>query len=193
MKKMCLVVVLVIAAVSMVSAMQFGVRGGIVMSKFTEDIEGIEPGVNTGLTAGLCMHMPLPAMENLVIIGEANYVQKGSKYEEEGDEIFINTDYIELAAMGKFMVNDFIGIYAGPVWAFLSKAEIEFKGYGTEDIKDYMKSSEMSLNVGAQVGFGPLFVDGRYNLGLSDNNDDFIESSMEAKTRTFSFTVGYLF
>ncbi len=122
MKKICLVIVLVIAAFAMVSSMQFGVRGGIVISKFTEDVENIDPGVNTGLTVGLCMHMPLPAMENLVIMGEANYIQKGSKYEFSGEELFFNTNYFELAAMGKFMVNDMIGIYAGPVWAFLSSA-----------------------------------------------------------------------
>jgi len=192
MKKICLVVVLLLAVVAMASAMQFGVRAGIVMSKFTEDVEGIDPGVNTGLVGGVCLHMPLPLMENLVIMGEANYIQKGSKYEEGGEEILFNTDYFELAAMGKFMLNDFIGLYAGPSFAFLTKAEVEFPG-GTEDIKDYVKSSEMSLNVGAQVNLGPLFVDGRYNLGLTDNNDELGEGDFEAKTRTFSFAVGYLF
>ena len=52
MKKMLMIVVLMVLAVSMVSATQFGVKAGLVMSKFTEDFEGVEPGVNTGLLFG---------------------------------------------------------------------------------------------------------------------------------------------
>ena len=190
MKKMLMIVFLMVLAVSMVSATQFGVKAGLVMSKFTEDFEGVEPGVNTGLLFGAMIHMPLPVLP-LTIIGEANYIQKGSEYEESGDEVNFNTDYIELTALAKYNILPMVGIYAGPSWGFITSAEVEYDG-GTEDIKEYLKGSEMSLNIGAQGKLGPILLDGRYNMGLNDINDE-PDWDQNLKTSTFIISAGILF
>ncbi|HOO59962.1 MAG TPA: outer membrane beta-barrel protein [Candidatus Mcinerneyibacteriales bacterium] len=190
MKKMLMIVVLMVLAVSMVSATQFGVKAGLVMSKFTEDFEGVEPGVNTGLLFGAMIHMPLPALP-LTIIGEANYIQKGSKFEESGDELFFNTNFIELTALAKYNILPMVGIYAGPSWAFTATAEVEFNGV-TVDFKDEIKGSEMSLNIGAQGKLGPILLDGRYNMGLTDMND-VSEWDQNLKTSSFIISAGILF
>jgi hypothetical protein len=190
MKKMLMIVILMILAVSMASATQFGVKAGLVMSKFTEDFEGVEPGVNTGLLFGAMIHMPLPALP-LTIIGEANYIQKGSQYEEGGYELLFNTNYIELTALAKYNILPMVGIYAGPSWGFVASAEVEFDGE-TVDIKDDIKGSEMSLNIGAQGKLGPILLDGRYNMGLTDNSDT-DDMAEKLKTSTFIISAGILF
>ena len=189
MKKMLMIVILMVLAVSMVSATQFGVKAGLVMSKFTEDLEGVEPGVNTGLLFGGMIHMPLPALP-LTIIGEANYIQKGAKYEALGEELLFNTNYIELTALAKYNIVPMVGIYAGPSWGFLASAELEFDGE-TTDIKDDLKGSEMSLNIGAQGNLGPILLDGRFNMGLTDNSDE--DFGAKLKTSTFIISAGILF
>jgi hypothetical protein len=58
------------------------------------------------------------------------------------------------------------------------------------DVKDSFKSSDISANIGLgwDLPFG-LTVDARYNLGLSDVNDE--PSFDELKSRVIQVSIGY--
>ena len=73
----------------------------------------------------------------------------------------------------------------------MASAEVEFEDGETIDIKEDIKGSEMSLNIGAQGKLGPILLDGRYNMGLTDNAD--VDFGEELKTSTFIISAGILF
>jgi hypothetical protein len=60
------------------------------------------------------------------------------------------------------------------------------------DVKDDLKKTDFSLalGVGWDLPFG-LSIDGRYNWGLSDNNE--INTGSSVKNQVWQFSIGYKF
>jgi len=152
--------------------------------------ELFEKKMRMGMTFGAMMHMPVG--ENMVFIGEGAYIQKGVKIEHEGDEMIMKLDYLQFDAMMKYAFADAFGIYAGPGFGFVMAAEEEYPDGSSEDMKDFIKSTEFSLNFGAQfMATENIVLDARYNMGLTSIPDE--EGAPEVMSRTISLTVGYLF
>ena len=199
MKKVIFVVLALILVVGMVQAsdMRFGAKAGLTLGNVNKDVEDLgfpselfEKKMRMGMTFGAMMHMPVG--ENMVFIGEGAYIQKGVKIEHEGDEMIMKLDYLQFDAMMKYAFADAFGIYAGPGFGFVMAAEVEYPDGSSDDIKDFVKSTEFSLNFGAQfMAMENIVLDARYNMGLTSIPDE--EGAPEVMSRTISLTVGYLF
>jgi len=197
MKKIVFVVLALVLIAGMVQAqdMRFGAKAGLTLGNVNKDVEDMgmpseaDKKMRMGLTFGAMMHMPVS--DNMVFIGEGAYIQKGVKIEFLGHESIMKLDYLQFDALMKYAFADAFGVYAGPGFGFVMAAEEESPA-GSDDIKDIVKSTEFSLNFGAQfMAMENIVIDARYNMGLTDIPDE--EDAPEIKSRTMSLTVGYLF
>ena len=193
MKKIVFVVLALIVVVGMVQAqdMRFGAKAGLTLGNINKDVEDMgipsdaDKKMRMGMTFGAMMHMPVS--DNMVFIGEGAYIQKGVKVEFLGEEMIMKMDYLQFDALMKYAFAEAFGVYAGPGFGFVMAAEEEYPG-GTEDMKDFVKSTEFSLNFGAQfMAMENIVLDARYNMGLTDIPDD--EDAPELKSRTLSLSV----
>ncbi len=198
MKKLWLILILVLAVSFAVQAqeMMFGAKTGIALGSVTNDVEDfgfsseVDKKFRVGMMFGGMMHMPIG--DEMMLMVEAAYLQKGVKFEFEGEELTFKTDFLQIDVLAKYMVADAFGIYAGPAMGFLLSAK-EDTPIGEFDLKDYMKSTEFSVSFGGQYMFGEnMIADARYNLGLTPMNDD-EEDEEDMKSTTIILSVGYLF
>ncbi|HPJ69433.1 MAG TPA: porin family protein [Candidatus Mcinerneyibacteriales bacterium] len=197
MKKMIFVVLALILVVGLVQAsdMRFGAKAGLTLGNINKDVEDMgmpaeaDKKMRMGMTFGAMMHMPVG--ENMVFMAEGAYIQKGVGVEFMDEEMTMKIDYLQFDALMKYAFADAFGIYAGPGFGFVMAAEQEYPD-GSMDIKDFVKSSEFSLNFGAQfMATENIVLDARYNMGLTTIPDE--EEAPEVMSRTISLTVGYLF
>jgi len=198
MKKMIFVVLALILVVGLVQAsdMRFGAKAGLTLGNINKDVEDMgmpaeaDKKMRMGMTFGAMMHMPV--RENMVFMAEGAYIQKGVGVEFMDEEMTMKIDYLQFDALMKYAFADAFGIYAGPGFGFVMAAEQEDPDGSMEDIKDFVKSSEFSLNFGAQfMATENIVLDARYNMGLTTIPDE--EEAPEVMSRTISLTVGYLF
>ena len=197
MKKMIFVVLALILVVGLVQAsdMRFGAKAGLTLGNINKDVEDMgmpaeaDKKMRMGMTFGAMMHMKLT--ENIDLVGEVTYIQKGVGVEFMDEEMTMKIDYLQFDALMKYAFADAFGIYAGPGFGFVMAAEQEYPD-GSMDIKEFVKSSEFSLNFGAQfMATENIVLDARYNMGLTTIPDE--EEAPEVMSRTISLTVGYLF
>ncbi|HOO59965.1 MAG TPA: porin family protein [Candidatus Mcinerneyibacteriales bacterium] len=187
--------VLLVAGMMQASDMRFGAKAGLTLGNINKDVEdlgfpsGIDKKMRMGMTFGAMLHMPLS--DNTVFMGEGAYIQKGVTFDASGDEMTMKFDYIQFDALVKYLFSPNFGFYAGPGMGFVMTAEEVWDG-GSFDLKDEVSSTEFSLNFGGQfMATENIVIDARYNMGMSDipkEDDDF-----DLRSRTISFTVGYLF
>lgn len=101
---------------------------------------------------------------------EIIFSQQGSKFDYSGTpDLKSNFSYVNIPLILKLYTIAGINLQVGPQIGFLTKAEWETPS-GTEDIKDDLKNTDISLGLGVgwDLPFG-LSLDARYNLGLNDN------------------------
>ena len=84
----------------------------------------------------------------------------------------------------------------GPQFGFVLSAKDKFDGAGDsgeEDVKDLVKSTAFGANVGAGYTFdNGLRLAARYNLGLSEvNDDDSFGDGVSWKNHVIQFSIGY--
>lgn len=97
-----------------------------------------------------------------------------------------NLDYINIPIMAKYYFVEGFSVEAGPQVSFLIKAEEKAKSDGeseTLDIKDGLNSIDFGLGFGLAYDLPQgLFINARYNLGLTDivkdNNGDAVKNSV---------------
>jgi hypothetical protein len=121
---------------------------------------------------------------------EIIFSQQGSKVKYSGTpDIKTNFSYMNIPLILKLYTIAGINLQVGPQIGLLTSAKQELPS-GTEDIKDDLKKTDVSLalGVGWDLPFG-LTIDGRYNLGLSDINSGASTSSI--KNQVWQFSVGY--
>ncbi|NND80281.1 MAG: PorT family protein, partial [Maribacter sp.] len=100
------------------------------------------------------------------------YSAQGADYSEDGFEGSVKVDYLNLPLMAKFYVAEGFSLEAGPQVGFLLSAKDVYDG-GEDDWSDITKGIDFGLNFG--IGYklqSGLNFGARYNLGLSDLNDD---------------------
>lgn len=103
--------------------------------------------------------------------------------------------YLSIPIMIKFYLISGLNIHAGPQFGFLLDGDRKYDGVlgqGSNDIKDYYKSSDVSVSLGGgwDFPFG-LNLDLRYNIGVQDINE--ASGGEEVKSRVFQASVGWNF
>ncbi|HNP17257.1 MAG TPA: porin family protein [Fulvivirga sp.] len=177
MKKILLFTMIFVGAYSFSSAqVSGGIKGGVNFANV--DSDGNTDGT-TGYHAGVFLNI---GFAGISLQPEVLYSLKGYKD--------VDLTYVEIPILLKKNFAKVVNIHLGPQFGFLTKAEADFGG-GSQDIKDQLKGSDLSVVLGAGVDL-PMGLSGglRYVLGLSDIDDSPVGGG-SVKNRTFQVYVGY--
>jgi len=204
-----------------VAQVQLGLQAGANFADVTLDPtqEGFETSMKTGFLFGGMVFYSFSPILGLQV--EPAYVQKGAKVDltlsEAGEtvqaEATLTADYIDIpvllkASFGDGPVKPYL--LAGASIAFLLgdvELELDKATINGQDVTDMIpsdertqkletKSTDFILNFGGGVliplGQVNIFIEGQYNLGLSDLNDE-PDDIMEIKSTGIQIKAGVLF
>lgn len=196
MKKIILMVVMVFTF-GFVNAqgkedMAFGIKGGLNISTITNaDVDGVNSKSLVGFHVGFFGEFMLG--DKFAIQPEVLYSTQGTKIEFEGIKGDLKLDYIAIPVMAKYYVADSFSLELGPQIGFLVSAKAK-SGGESEDVKDELKSTDVSLNFGLGYDITENFMIGaRYNLGLTRLQDELLPGEDESKNSVFQISIGYKF
>lgn len=196
MKKIILTVVMVFT-LGFVNAqekadMAFGVKGGLNISTITNaDVDGVNSKSLVGFHVGFFGEFMIS--NKFAIQPEVLYSAQGTELEFEGISGDLKLDYITIPVMAKYYVADAFSLELGPQIGFLVSAKAKSDGE-SEDVKDELKSTDVSLNFGLGYDITQNFMIGaRYSLGLTRLQDELIPGEDESKNSVFQISVGYKF
>jgi hypothetical protein len=163
----------------------FGIKAGLNVYTLSDDNES-DFSSKTGLNVGFLGHIHLN--QRWAIQPELLYSGQGAKYLTNGVESKLKLDYINVPVLFQYMFDNGFRLEAGPQVGFLVGAKAE-TGDISADVKDQLKGADFGLGLGlgyihVPTGWG---VDARYNLGLSNINDD------NNKTMNRGFQVGVFY
>ncbi len=139
--------------------------------------------------------------EKFSIQPEVVYSAQGTKYTETFPvlgtvETSLNNDYINIPILAKYYIVDGFSVEAGPQVGFLMKSESKVEGGSgsvTTDSKDNFKSTDFGLGLGLAYDLPVgLFVNARYNLGLSDIREN-TSAGDAVKNNVIQVGIGYKF
>jgi hypothetical protein len=177
---------------------KFGSKAGVNFASITgddtDDLDG-----RTAFHLGVVAEIPIS--EKFSFQPELLYSAQGASQKNSFDEFNyeaeINLDYLNLPLMAKYYVAEGFSLEAGPQVGFLMSAKAKVSGGGEseeEDIKDSVKGINFGVNFG--VGYkldSGLNFGARYNLGLSNDNDDSEFPDDTYKNSVIQLSVGYFF
>jgi hypothetical protein len=192
MKKLFLITAVAVFGFTSVKAQDvtFGAKAGLNLASIagddTDDLDG-RTAFHVGVIAEIAVSDQFSVQPELV------YSAQGATATEEGIDVDINIDYINLPIMAKFYVGEGFSLEAGPQVGFLMSAK--GKGGGEEiDFKDETKGIDFGANFG--VGYkleSGLNFGARYNLGLSNINDFEGSDDFKNQNSVIQVSVGYFF
>ena len=212
MKNLLIIAMISLFGLTIVNAqnnVEIGLKGGINLSCITgDDVDSFD--------GRSCFHFGVMVefiiSESFSFQPELLYSCQGADYSETLNEFIettikstlatfegtIKADYLIIPLMAKYYMFEGFSLEAGPQVGLLisAKEEYDWDGdIGEEDIKEHLKGIDFGVNFGLGYKFeGGLNLGARYNLGLSDANDnpDFLGDSTY-KNNVFQFSVGYFF
>lgn len=155
-----------------------GLKGGLNFSKI--DVSNLTSSRKTGVHGGA---FALFKFAKVGIQPELILSQQGSEVNFDD----LESNYINIPIILKIYMAAGVNLQIGPQFGFLNKAELE----GSGDVKDKLKKADISagLGIGWDAPFG-LTLDARYNLGLTDNNEDLFNRET-VKNQVFQISVGF--
>jgi hypothetical protein len=147
----------------------FGAKAGVNFATITgDDVDSFSS--RTAFHLGFVAEIVIT--ETFSFQPELLYSAQGSDYSDDFFEGTVEVDYLNLPLMAKFYVGEGFSLEAGPQVGFLLSAKDKYDG-GEDDWSDITKGIDFGLNFG--VGYkleGGFNFGARYNLGLTDVNDD---------------------
>ncbi len=163
-----------------------GLKGGLNVYNINND-NNSEYDSKLGFHAGLIGHIHLT--RQFAVQPELVYSVQGAKYTNGGIESKLNLGYINIPVLLQYMFDNGFRLQAGPQIGFMLNAKTEIGDVKT-DVKDGFKTVDFGLGFGAGYvtpsGFG---IDARYNLGLSNINEN---DAVKSTNRGFQAGVFYL-
>jgi len=161
---------------------QFGLKAGVNMANI--HVDNSEYDSRTGFYVGGLAHIHIT--RHFAIQPEVMYSSQGA---ELGSTKYID-NYINVPVLVQYMTNTGFRLQTGPQVGFLTSAKNKSEGIEV-DVKDQLNTVDFAWSFGAsylsKTGLG---LDARYNLGLSNVNDN---ESVEAKNRVFQLGAFYQF
>lgn len=167
-----------------------GLKGGLNFANLNGSSATEVYGNRTGYHFGA---FTLIKLSKIGIQPEIIYSKQGSTVTVSSTNFDSNFDYFNIPILLKLYTVAGLNIQVGPQFGFVSGAQYPVGPSGNQtlqDITNKLKGSDISIamGLGVDLPFG-LTVDGRYNLGVTSNNND---SSIPAiKNQVFQFSVGY--
>jgi hypothetical protein len=199
MKRFLVAAVLVLALASTASAQspnKLGIKGGLNMFKpYGDDVMDVDYYTSFAIGGFYAREVS----EIFVLQPEIYYSVKGGIENDEDGESTLKLSYIDIPVLLKFNLpikdrNWAPNLYAGPYLAFLMGADVD-----GNDVKDFFKSTDFGLVVGAGIDFrlgegkNLLNLDFRYSMGMTKIYDLGDEFEVEAYNNGFQFLLGYGF
>lgn len=165
-----------------------GIKGGLNLYNINND-NNAEFDTKAGFHLGLLGHIHMS--KQFALQPELVYSAQGAKLTSDGVETRVKLDYINVPVMFQYMFDNGFRLQAGPQLGFLINAKSETNNISI-DIKDNLNTIDFALGAGVGYinpvsGFG---VDARYNLGLSNINNN---STVKSTNRGFQLGVFYQF
>lgn len=207
MKKVILSAIAVMAfGMTNAQDVKFGLKGGLNVSNFSGDTDGIDLKSRFGFNVGGFVEIKFS--EKFALEPEVLYSTQGARTENVGAEvegipytgdIDFNLAYINIPVMFKYYAAEKFSVEAGPQIGFLTSAKTKTKLDGfsqtvEQDAKDSFESIDFGLNLGAGYDFTENFSAGvRYNLGLSNIAKTEAGDDSKLHNGVFSLSVGYKF
>ncbi|MBL3657128.1 porin family protein [Fulvivirga sediminis] len=149
-----------------------GIKGGANFANV--DVGSVDTDNKTGYHFGAFLDLGLN--DNISIQPEVLYSAQGA------DDF--DLDYLTIPVLLKLKFLKVLNVHAGPQFGILTNAEDD-----GEDVKDRLKSADVSLALGAGVDLPLGLVGGvRYNLGVSDIDDGY---NVDIKNRVMQIYVGW--
>jgi len=196
MKKIKILVILLTSALFFNQAKaqvqaSLGIKGGVNFSSIdVTDARATWDG-KTGFHLGAFALFKVTAF---AIQPEIIFSQQGSKVNFQSQDIDANFSYLNVPIIAKFYLPLGLNFQLGPQFGFLTTAESDYNpvtgSQGDTDLKEYYKNSDVSLGMG--IGWDLPFrlsIDARYNLGLTEINDN--ASLAATKNQVFQLSLGY--
>ena len=165
-----------------------GAKGGLNLYNIHND-RGPSNDTKIGFHVGLLGHIHLA--RQLAFQPELVFSLQGAKYTVAGVDTKLNLNYVNVPLLLQYMFDNGFRLQAGPQVGFLISAKSGV-GDNDTDVKSSLKTVEFGLGAGMgyvnpATGFG---IDVRYNLGLSNINEDDVITSTN---RGVQIGVFYLF
>jgi len=197
MKKVKILIVLLASVIFLNRAqgqVQFsvGIKGGVNFANINVSDASATWDGKTGFHGGAFALVKVTAF---AVQPELIFSQQGSTVKINGQDLDANFSYLNVPIMLKFYLPLGLNLQMGPQFGFLTSAESDYNPItntpqnGT-DLEGFYKNSDVSLGMG--IGWDlpmRLSIDARYNLGLSEIEDN---SSLEAtKNQVFQLSLGY--
>lgn len=186
-----LVAVCAITANAQDKKFRFGVKAGLNIAdqKFEQEAE-INQKSKLGFHIGGVAEFAFT--EHLSLQPEVLFSMQGTTFEDAGDKLDLNVNYINVPVLFKY--NNLglkgLGIGIGPQIGFMVSAKAD-DGEDKEDAKDLYKSTDFAAvaNLEYELPIG-LFFQARYNYGFSNIND---LGDNKIQNRVFQLSAGYKF
>jgi hypothetical protein len=191
----------VIAACTVLTAataqsIKYGAKAGVNFATLNVDDDAIDTSIKTSFHVGGVAEIMIS--EKFYFQPELLFSSQGASYESSGFGITdgkLIASYLNLPLMGKFYPVEGFSIQAGPQVGLLLSAKDKYEIMGVsqeEDVKDSFKSIDFGVNLGLGYALpSGLFIDARYNLGLSDINDS--DGGPKINNGVIQVSVGFLF
>jgi len=180
----------------------YGLKGGLNINNLDVSPEQDPPKPSARLGFNLGGYAEFDLAENLLIRPELFFSTQGANDEDVEAEQKVKLSYMNLAGLVKYGFNDNVYAFAGPQLGFLIGGEyLEIDKIEREEEIRSATSITKGLDFAFSLGLGYLFnesigVDVRYNIGLSDINDDptelgFYDNNQVLKNRSFQISANY--
>jgi hypothetical protein len=214
MKKLLFSAILLASGLVNAQEIKYGAKLGLNISNFSGDVTDSKSliGVQLGGFAEIGISDKFAIQPELLFSmqgakSEYSETDLGDTYSEESKT---KLNYLNVPVLAKYYIADNFAVLAGPQFGILMSAKEDYDVSETisgitdnysesADVKDFYKTLSLSFNVGAAYSITEnIFVDARYNLGLSsiakDFTDEFGDSfSADIKNNVIQFSVGYKF
>lgn len=196
---MAALMALLYAPVQGQTKVQAGFKAGLNLANLSgDDVEGLDSKI--GFAGG--GFLAIDASEQIRIQPELLYTMKGAKDEEQGIDVKLKLNYLEVPVLVKWMIPTqgtvLPSLFIGPAAAFNMSAKVSGEEGGISidiDIKDEVKDIDFGLIFGGGLDFaagsGNFILDVRYTLGLSSIDDTDYDD--DVKNGAFSAMIGYAF
>ncbi len=184
------IVAMFLAGVMQAQHVNIGIKAGLNLYNIKNNND-VEYDMKPGLHAGLLGHIHIT--KSFAVQPELLFSAQGAKYTTGGVVTKFNLNYLNVPILLQYMFDNGFRLEAGPQVGFLLTAKAD-NGTTKADIKSDLKTLDVGLGLGlgyihVPSGFG---VDARYNLGLSNINDD-DNSVVKSTNRGFQVGVFYQF
>jgi len=182
------------ASVSTAQEIKYGLKGGINFANI--DFSGGGMSASASSVTNFSVHgiVDYAISPGFSIQPGLGISGKGTKFEIGGDDLTLNTLYLEVPvnALAKFNVANAGKFYAGagPYLGIKLSSKAKMDGE-TEDLEGW-KDTDFGVNLAAGFEFSKgILIGANYGLGLTNIAEDSGDAS--AKNRVLSFSVGFLF